>query len=462
VVAAIIGTSAGARTQPAVFPAINIHSNTGIAKFLSSHGIDPKGVVVQRGAHNYAGPSCPGVRWTCTTAKHVVQISFKANDSQFECTPSSGGTSSPPDTCVIIQDSVGGTNDARCTERTNDASASQSCVIFQSNTTGDNHLQIQQRVDANGGATQAATQYAGVVQTNVSGSNDAQIAQDLKQSTKDTGPGGTQTQDGHQSVSVTQTSDTGDNRANVDQSLALHAEITGNANSAVSQSQNTTGGLNTNAGITQDSTSGSNDAHLNQSNDLNAHAPNNATGSQTQGSLSGGLNGFFSQDSTGVSSIHGSQHEHQQLSPEHASAGLSQTQYGPAWYDPNQGSNPADSYNLDQHSDQHASDSAFQSDAVYANCDTTGNCDADQHINQNGNNEQNSCSGPSCHIGLIVTTNSEGSFTSTCSGLPPTITTTDSVFASTTCPTPPPPPPPPFRGCEAGCLVIGDNNLSHG
>ena len=69
-VAAMITAGAGARTDrgEVVVPTINVSTNAGLAKFLSAHGIDMKGLVIQRGAHNYAGPSCPGVRWTCTTA----------------------------------------------------------------------------------------------------------------------------------------------------------------------------------------------------------------------------------------------------------------------------------------------------------------------------------------------------------------------------------------------------------
>src|SRR5690349_12495331 len=78
--AAVLIASAGARTQPAnvASPGVDMSTRAGVVHYLVSHGISPKGVVVQRGKHNYAGPvpGCLSVRWTCTTAKHVVQLTM--------------------------------------------------------------------------------------------------------------------------------------------------------------------------------------------------------------------------------------------------------------------------------------------------------------------------------------------------------------------------------------------------
>jgi hypothetical protein len=448
--AAIVGSTAGARTQrfvplrPAASPSIDLTTRAGVEHFLNQHGIKAKGVVIQRGVHNYAGPSCPGVTWTCTTAKAVVQFGPVAGVNQFQCSSSTGagGSSSPPDGCVIVQVSSGSENDATCVEGSTLATGvSQSCVIFQTNTTGANKLSILQQVSANGGAAQAATQYAGTNQQSGSGENDAVIEQDIAQQTSDTGPGGTQSQDGHQGVSVTQLSDTGNNNATVNQSLALYATIAGNIR-VVNQAQDaTSGGLNTAAGITQHSTSGANVAQLNQSNALQAQAPGNSSGSQQQGTPGGGLLGHFDQLSSGLSTVNGSQTEHQVLAPGNPNGALNQSQYGPAWWGSTQFGNPNDTYNIASDSNQNGSKSAFQSDREYANCDTSGVCNADQTIHQNGNNQQNTCSNPSCHIGLIVISGGEGSGTTTCTGFP-----TDSLAidaAVVTCPRPPLPPPPP-------------------
>lgn len=428
-------SGAGASTQRVAIP-VSGSSKAVITKYLVSVGLDARGIVVQRGAHNYAGPNCPGRGWTCTTAKRVLQIAAKGSDNQFECTASTGpgSSSSPPNDCTIVQVSTGGNNRARCVERSGDASVAQSCRIKQSNTTGDNRLDISQRVDAKDGATQAASQYAGSVQENGSGSNDAQINQDLKQSTKDTDASGAQTQNDHQQVSVTQWSETGDNSAHVDQSLALKAEAS--RRTSISQSQNTDGDLNTSAAINQNSTSGRNDVRLNQSNDYDAHVGKADSADQQQGSPGGGLAVFLNQSSTGLSTIHAKQREHQDLHAEHVGS-LTQTQYGPMWADPSQYSNPGNRYDIDQSSHQHASNPTFQDDRAFGQCETSGNCTIDQRIQQQGQNNTNSCSGTSCDIGLTVTTNSDGTSTSTCTG---------SVESEVSCTTPPPPPPPPFGG----------------
>jgi hypothetical protein len=427
----------------------DLSTRAGVVSYLVAHGIDPTGIVIQRGAHNYAGPSCPGRGWTCTTAARVVQISTKGSDNDFQCTPSSGGFVAPPNQCTIVQVSATGKNDARCVERTGDTAAAQRCVVLQTNTAGDNRAEVRQVVDANAGPTQDANQYTGIEQQNGSGSNFSHVLQDLKQSTKETDSSGTQTQDGHQGVSVTQDADVGDNTALVEQSLAQKAKASGGA--SITQNQNTgSGGPNTNAGIEQSSTMGRNEAHLNQSHDLDATASGAGTTTQQQGTQDDGLNGHFDQSSAGLSTVKGSQKEAQRLQAEHAGT-LTQTQYGPAQFGSEQGSNPNDVYDIDQSSTQHASDPTLQSEGAFGNCDTSGNCTFDQRIQQNHQTQTNSCAGTSCHTGLIVTTTPEGTTVSTCSGLP-------SEDQQGTCPFPPPPPPPPIGG-DCGLKCVGSPDL---
>src|ERR671937_643784 len=90
----------------------DLSTRAGVVHYLVTHGIDPTGVVIQRGAHNYAGPSCPGRGWTCTHAARVVQISA---DNHFVCTPSHTGVASPPSARTIVQIATGGLNQAYCT-----------------------------------------------------------------------------------------------------------------------------------------------------------------------------------------------------------------------------------------------------------------------------------------------------------------------------------------------------------
>src|SRR5712691_12330048 len=96
---------------------MNLSTRAGVVQYLALHGINARGVVVQRGLHNYAGPNCPGRGWTCTTAKRVLQIAATASASNtFVCTASTGGSSTPPDDCVIIQSASTTTNTAVCQE----------------------------------------------------------------------------------------------------------------------------------------------------------------------------------------------------------------------------------------------------------------------------------------------------------------------------------------------------------
>jgi len=410
---------------------------------LASLGVDARGVVVQRGSHNYAGPSCPGRGWTCTTAKRVLQIAKSKNDNNsFVCSTNTGPGSGSAGNCTIFQFSTDGSNTATCIERSGDASASQSCRITQTNTTGANRVTIDQQVDAkDGGSTQYASQYGGARQNNGSGSNDVQINQDIKQSLnkKDTDASGTQTQDGHQAASVTQSSDTGDNTARVDQSQAQKADA--QRGTTLSQLQNTDGGVNANVGVEQFSNSGRNDARVNQSSKQDAHIGKADVGTQQQGSSSGGDNVFFTQNSTGVSTIKSTQREDQDLHAEHVGS-LSQTQFDPMWADPNQGSNTSDSYNLDQSSSQRASDPDTQDAQQYAECTTTGNCKADEHIQQQGQQQNNSCSGNHCDIANHFDTSDGESSQGSCTSGPPIIIDEGPPPTCADEGTPSPPPPP--------------------
>jgi hypothetical protein len=437
--AAVLTSSAGAVSQGSA--GVKLSTRAGVVQYLASLGIDARGIVVQRGSHNYAGPSCPGTGWTCTTAKRVLQISTKAgDDNNFVCTASTFGSATPPGDCTIIQSaSGGGDNVARCVERSGDASASQSCRISQSNDSGANRIVIQQQVDAKDGATQSASQYAGTTQSNGSGPNDVQINQDLKQSAKVTEADGSQTQDGHQAASVTQSSDTGNNSAKVDQSLALKAEAKGG--SPISQFQNTDGNINSNAGVVQSSNTGRNDANVNQSNDYDAHVGNADTAAQTQGSPDGGENTFFLQSSSGVSTAKSQQHEHQDLHAEHVT-NLTQNQFGPVWADPDQSGNPKDRWDINQDSSQHASNPNNQDDLEFAECSTDGNCTVDQRIQQQGQNFTTPrCSSTSCSS-LQEVVNGQ-SVENPCDG---------------ECSPPQPPLPPFLNTCGFDCLVIGIGN----
>ena len=420
--AAMISAGAGARTTQTVDPRIDVSSNAGIAKFLISHGIDPKGFVIQRGAHNYAGPSCPGVRWHCTTAKHVVQImatNNPNNTNQYSCTASSAPAQSGPNDCLIVQSSAGTDNNATCVEKIGDPTGTQSCGIYQLNTTGANNAYVQQAVAASAAplGAQSAGQDTKIAQWAGSGSNNAQVNQDLKES-QSASAGSTdsitQTQDGHQTTAVSQHSDSGANNAKVLQSLQLKASATGGTWIMQSQDADSSGGPNTSAAVYQNSdqdsgpitSTGTNNAYVFQSNDLNASGSKTGNLTQTQGASGDGLLGHVDQRSIGVSTTQANQSEHQSLGASQVSGTLVQTQRGPLAFDPNQASNTGDTFTVSQSSDQNAGPTANQTDTEAASCDSSGLCTLTEKLSDGHGSGTNSCSGSSCNIGLIA--NSDG------------------------------------------------------
>jgi hypothetical protein len=237
---------------------------------------------------------------------------------------------------------------------------------------------------------------------------------------------------------VDQQSETGNNTAQVSQSLAQKADAKGGP--SISQLQNTDGDVNSNVGVVQFSTSGgNNNANVNQSINQDAHVGKADTATQQQGSSGSGENQFFVQNSTGVSRIDGDESEHQDLHAEHVGA-LTQTQFGPQWMDPEQGSNTNDRYDLDQSSNQHASAPDTQDNSQFAECHTTGNCTADERIQQQGQHQDNSCSGSSCDISNFFNTSDGESSQGSCTAGPPVIDEGPGTCRDES--TPPPPPPP--------------------
>ena len=93
-----------------------------------------------------------------------------------------------------------------------------------------------------------------------------------------------------------------------------------------------------------------------------------------------------------------------------------------------------------QDSAQHASNPTLQQDQAYTVCTTTGNCDADIHIQQQGQNFRNSCTGNSCDFGLVV----NGGKSFTCGG----DIGGNEEGGGCDVSFPPPPPPPTRGGCE--------------
>jgi hypothetical protein len=433
--AAVLTSSAGAVTQGS--GTINLSTRAGVVQYLASHGIDARGIVVQRGLHNYAGPNCPGKGWTCTAAKRVLQIAATAAASNsFVCT---GNTSTPPD-CIIDQFSTAGTNTATCQESSADPSANQSCQVRQQNTSGDNKLTISQAVNTGAGSSQSPTQYAGVEQFNGGGANTVTLGQGIVASVNQVDGSGTQSQEAIQGVYLSQSnSGAGANTATVNQSQSLKAVA--QRKPTLTQNQNTDDSVNTNISLSQNSDAGANTATVNQSNIYVGNVQQATTAFQQQGSSGAGEAEFFNQSSGGgTNTIGGKQSESQSQRADQIGSST-QIQYGPLWADPDQtGGGSGDKYNLSQGSTQNATSPDFQDDTEYAACNTDGTCTANQSITQNGTNSTNTCTGTSCDIGNSITFDGEeGRSSSTC---------TSSEEFSCTPPsgegTPFPPDPPPF------------------
>ena len=301
IVAAILTASAGAGSGPAATKRVDLSTTAKVFAYLHSRGIDTHGFVVQRGGHNFAGPAakCPGKRWHCTTARHVVQFDEGGGNNKFVCSPSYGtpthappvGPTVPPDTCVIVQVSAGGTNVAQCYESSSTIGVSQSCAIYQENTTGKNIALVRQRIQQQDTQSQSGYQNSSVQQYNGTGSNSSDVLQQILQQTKTKMPAVSQRQDGEQQNTVSQTSASGDQYSNNQQIVKQQAIVGGggggdydhafSAFAAPATSGTQDQYQDGNATVDQTST-GLSRAFVNQDAFQQALAPKNAAVTQTQ------------------------------------------------------------------------------------------------------------------------------------------------------------------------------------
>jgi hypothetical protein len=294
--------------------------------------------VIQRGAHNHAGATCPGKRWNCTSARRVVQISTGTNaKNDASCTP---GTSTS-DSCVIVQAGPGD-NDASCTLAGAPNGTSQSCSITQTNTTGANNATVTENLSLEGTST-SASQDVTVSQTNGSGANTVVTNQKLFQHAVESGGEAAQDQTGSQSFKITQTADTGANTATAAQS------------------------------VTQ-----------------KALAPGATSGSQSQTS---DLKGQLDQSSAGVSTMQATQTESQRESAR-ANGAVSQSQIGPVDCCSLQTGNDGDSFTITQSSEQNtSSNTPTQEDTQNAKYVSSGTGSETQSLTQNGTTQTSTQSG---------------------------------------------------------------------
>jgi hypothetical protein len=431
------GASSGTSAQT-----VDLSTDQAVVSYLTSLGIDPTGVVIQRGALNYAGPNCPGTGWACTTSTKVVQVAQPGGQNVVSCgagadvVPDSYLTTTltqdqidqvvtaassalPINTCVAVQGGAAQTNTARCVKRdtTELPAPTQDCHIVQPATDGSNRAFVLERIDQSVGPMQNGTQRSNIAQTALGGAtNFLHVIQYVTQSTS---ADGAQTQQESQLACSLQTSVSGNQFAQTIQSVAQKEQTKATTN----QSQNadpgteacdddaaatggfTTSTANTFARVEQNSTNGGDlESHVNQSHNLDARG---TAGIQTQGSaaLDGGIQGKVFQNSSGVARSFGVQNEDQNLSGN--SPTITQNQFGPLLCCSTQtGGNPGDDVQIDLMSAQRAITStsplndlvpaipnpdAHQETLLIGTFETSGDGDITNKAKQNEGSSMSSC-----------------------------------------------------------------------
>jgi hypothetical protein len=439
---------------------IDVSTRVSIVHYLRTIHVNPKGLVIQRGARNYAGPKCPGRGWTCTSTTHpVVQVARAGGKNAFACSTAR---------CAVVQVATAGArpNKGVCIKTTG---LTQSCTINQSGP-GPNTAGVYENAGNQGGLTQTASYTATITQlatdTSAAGSNTACVTQAISLTGSTVARRGapvTVTLEAHQSVTIAQNVlGMGANSAQ------FAADSSGNCTvQPLAQTQTLTSIANGTASITQnenDATvmcpdgtgldsanmcldieqnqgdgskgvaSGTNNATFTQTNSLTAIA-NSPAGpiSQTQSSPNGGLLGTVNQDSTGVSTANVTQTETQCEDAARsgltscdtddpdaidAPSPLTQIQHGPVKKGlgtaTQTGGNNGDTLIISQSSNQDNDQGtgSAQTNVIQGDCSTSGNCTDTQNTNINGTPTTNTQSGSNVN----ASTNCTGSTCTTCTG----------------------------------------------
>jgi hypothetical protein len=362
---AIVGfaSAAGAASQHQTAVQTRVATQSGAAAYLRSLGIDPASVVIQRGARNYAGPRCPGAGWNCTTSYRVFQISAGPGPNTYSCTPSGGGSQTPPNGCVIVQSNTTGNNVAACKLPGSTTGLTWNCTVTQTNSSGANRAEVKQEVAISDLATSSVDQDATVTQTNGSGANVVTVNQKSTES------------------------------------------ITDNSTPSVSWSQS----ADQDIGIDQNAVSGTNSVSATQELSQTQGAANATSGSQEQ---LADQQVSADQSSSGVSTLSVKQVESQSQT---AGSGVIQSQIGPQGCCSEQVGNPANTAKVKQIATQDqepggAGDTQTETQTVTYS--SSGNISGSQTTTQDGATSTNSFSGS-------TVSESQGCTDGTCTENPP-------------------------------------------
>jgi hypothetical protein len=264
--AARSAASKAAARRGALLRQANFKTVAGAAAYFRAIGVDPRGLVIQRAARNYAGPNCPGTGWACVSTAHpVVQIARVGGKNTFFCT--SGH-------CAVVQLTARGvagssrsltasaptkTNNAVCVKNGSGSTTGlgQACSISQSSATNNNQAVVYENAGKMSGLTQTTSFTASIIQqaTGASNSNTACVFQAIAMDgsaivsgKKNTGANAAL--EAHQSVKINQdTSGSGTN--NADQSANSNGLCNPTDSTGLNQSQTLTSTVSASGPIVQ-------------------------------------------------------------------------------------------------------------------------------------------------------------------------------------------------------------------
>jgi len=408
------GAGAGTKNR------LDLSSPAAINAYLTSKGINPATVTWQTGLHNYAGPSCPGIGWTCTTSTKVVQVSAAGGQNKFDCEPEEDQsvlTDEGSNTCVIVQ--MGDDNKARCKLRDTGPEESQKCDITQTEAernSADIDMTIEQRTGPEQGADQQA-----FVHQEASERNQSQVHQAVKQQTSTGDP---QTQNAYQLANVTQIVDGSDNFSHIHQTQ--DQDESGNA---AEQNQNTEAQpfcedkqANQCALVLQQDGGGDNASHLHQAIG-EQQSTKAADATQLQGDLPTGQEGAIHQenpDGAGPNADLANQDQRQRASGPGGTTQAQHTGDGKCC-GPSQIGGRNNHEFIHQSSTQSASEDSAEQDAlligeVHQGSDPSNACSIDQHARINDASSHESVSGTDaeCLTLFLATTCYSGESVATC------------------------------------------------
>jgi hypothetical protein len=455
---ALVSSSGAGTASSRSAKRIDVSTRASVIHYLRSIHVNPRGVVIQRGARNYAGSKCPGKGWTCTSTAHtVVQVASGGGTNAFRCSTAS---------CAVVQVAApAATNTAKCIRTTG---ITQSCSINQTSSGSTNNDAVVVEIATKmSGLTQNASQTAQIVQQSAAGPNRACVLQTATIDGSTVAKKGmpvTVTLDAHQSIIIKQDSTSGSNLVEsptgsgttwncpnpdpnpgpLNQAEIISSDATGSAQ--ITQNLNAAGSTpNMSLDIQQNKNgaygigTGASTANFIQTNTLSAVASTTSTVGPvniTESSPNGGIDASVNQFSTnGTLIINATQLEEQcaragNLTPPalplHGSyddcaardthplpAGppaWTETQYGPVrkGSDPSvQETNGSATFNVTQTSNQTNDDGQNQTNTLQGDCQTTGNCSATQNTNIDGSSStqtqsgtnvslETNCVGPTC------------------------------------------------------------------